>query len=79
MAKMPILINDQAWAEDVQERFDLYMDFLAESMDDPENSCETLSGEIYCGCSVCYTREAITFIAKEVLLGAQDNKIELAL
>lgn len=80
MAKMPIVINDEKWAEDLQERFDLYMDQLAECVDneDPENSFETLSGELYCGCSVCYTREIITFVSKEVLLGAQSGKIELA-
>ena len=80
MAKMPIVINDEKWAEDLQERLDLYMDQLAESVndEDPENSFETLSGEYFCGCSNCYSRESLTFIANEILLGAQSGKIELA-
>ena len=77
---MPIVINDVEWAEDLEKRFELYMDQLAECIDnlDPENSFETLSGEPYCGCNVCYHREIITFISKEVLLAAKSNKIELA-
>lgn len=73
---MSFFINDEKWAEELQEGVEEYLMRLQDSIDEDEDM-ETLSGEPYCGCSQCYFREMLFFVSPEIMRGQNEKKIEL--
>jgi len=71
------IINDEKWAEELQTNVEEYLMLLQDSIDEDEDM-ETLSGQLYCGCNVCYFREMLFFIAPKVMRGQNEKKIELS-
>jgi hypothetical protein len=61
--------DDEAWAKNLEEKFEEYiyacMDSVDADLDDEE--FETVSGEPYCGCSTCYNREVIMFLMPRII------------
>jgi hypothetical protein len=74
---MSFFINDEKWAEELQTNVEEYLMLLQDSIDEDEDM-ETLSGQPYCGCNVCYFREMLFFIAPKVMRGQNEKKIELS-
>ena len=73
---MSIVINDEKWAEELQQGLEEYLMFCQDSVDEDEEF-ETLSGLPYCGCSVCYYREMLTFMAPKIITGEKEGRIQL--
>lgn len=79
MSKKEFVVNDQKWAEELEQGVEAYTDKLFEDMwtNDEEETSETLSGLPFCGCSQCFWREALFFIVPKLLKGYEEGKIEL--
>lgn len=73
---MSFIINDEKWAEELQEGVEDYLMRCQDSVDEDEEF-ETMSGEPYCGCSVCYFREMLFFVAPEIMRGQTEGRIQL--
>lgn len=73
---MSFIINDEKWAEELQEGVEDYLMRCQDSIDEDEEF-ETLSGEPYCGCTVCYFREMLFFVAPEIMQGQTEGRIQL--
>ncbi|CAB5219763.1 hypothetical protein UFOVP221_131 [uncultured Caudovirales phage] len=73
-------IHDVDWAKDLETLYEEYMDACFESVDaDPEDEpFETLSGEPFCGCPTCHTRETLFFFTPRLLKAADEGKVTLA-
>jgi hypothetical protein len=75
-SKMSFIVKDEKWAEELQEGLEEYLMRCQDSIDEDEEF-ETMSGELYCGCNVCYYREMLFFVAPEIMRGQNEQKIEL--
>ena len=73
---MSFIIKDEKWAEKLQDGLEMYLMLCQDSVDENEE-IETLSGEPYCGCNVCYFREVLFFVAPKIMKGQNEQKIEL--
>ena len=77
-------IQDTAWAKELEDNYESYM-WDVELHVAPEDDLEThgitlpktLSGEIFCGCSTCYTREQLYFLVPRIIKVYLDGKISL--
>jgi hypothetical protein len=79
MSDNEFVVNDQAWAHDLEKGVEDYTDMLFEAIWDGEtdNVTETLSKEPFCGCSACFWREALFFLVPKIIKGYEEGKIEL--
>ena len=73
---MSFIVKDEKWAEELQEGLEEYLMRCQDSIDENEEF-KTMSGELYCGCNVCYYREMLFFVAPEIMRGQNEQKIEL--
>lgn len=74
---MSFILNDEKWAEELQANVEEYLMLLQDSIDEDEDM-ETLSGQPYCGCNVCYFREMLFFVSPKIMRGQNEKKIELS-
>ena len=77
---MKFVLNDVKWAEDLQNGVEEYLGVLENFYvygDEEAEEPEVLSGDPYCGCSTCYTREYLFYVAPIIMQGQKDGKIEL--
>jgi hypothetical protein len=74
------VINDVEWAQELERAYEQYMLDCFDSMDadDSDEPFETLSGELFCGCETCQTRETLFFFTPRLLKAANEGKVELA-
>jgi len=72
-------VIDTDWAHDLEKGVEDYTDMLFEAVYEGSEDVipETLSGELFCGCSACFWREALFYIAPRLLEGYEEGKIEL--
>lgn len=68
-------IEDQAWSSELQAGLSEYIDHLLYGIDEPEEEIDTLSGQPFCGCDVCYWRETLFYVVPKVLDGYLSGKI----
>ena len=72
-------VNDQDWAQTlekgVEDYTDMLMDALYEGTEDEIS--ETISGELFCGCSQCFWRETLFYLVPRLLEGYEEGKVEL--
>lgn len=73
------VVNDQAWAHDLEKGVEDYTDMLFEAVWEggEDEIPETASGEPFCGCSACFWREALFYLVPRLLEGYNDGKVEL--
>jgi hypothetical protein len=64
---MKYVHNNMEWAASLQNRFEEYMDECFEAVDGDVEQFQTVSGELYCGCSTCFSREAIMWLMPEIV------------
>lgn len=69
-------ILDERWAEEVQAGLSEYIDNLIYGIED-EDQLPTESGELFCGCDVCYWREILVYTTARILEGQDQGKISL--
>jgi len=72
-------IKDTSWSETLEQTFEGYI-WNCESIIDGEepDNFTTLSGEPFCGCSTCYTREQLFFLVPKIIKAYKEGKIVLA-
>jgi len=73
------VIHDNEWVKQLQTDFEFYLDKCSEQVyEDTADDFKTLSGEPFCGCNVCETRETLFFLIPRLLTGAEEGKVTLA-
>lgn len=81
MSKQEFFIEDTEWAAKLTSDFEDYIWDCEGSVDfDPENEgpeFETLSGEPFCGCSICFTREQLFFLVPKIIKAYKNGQITL--
>jgi hypothetical protein len=72
-------VNDEAWAHELEKGVEDYTDMLFEAVWEGSEEAvpETLSGELFCGCSQCFWREALFYLVPRLLEGYNEGKVEL--
>lgn len=70
------VIKDSEWAEELEQGLEEYMESLYESLDSDEDY-ETLSGQPFCGCGTCVTREMLWYATPIIMQGQTDGAVEL--
>jgi hypothetical protein len=74
-----VFVVDEKWAEGLQTGVEEYMASLENFYvygDEEAEEPEVLSGQPYCGCSTCYTREYFFYSAPILIQGFLDKKLE---
>jgi hypothetical protein len=72
------LIHDTEWSKQLEAAYEEYLMTCEEQIDWVEGEPEpvpTLSGEAFCGCSTCYTREQLFFLIPHIIEGYLHGKI----
>ena len=64
------------WSRELERDFQEYIFACEESIDEDEHFA-TLSGEYFCGCSVCYTREQLFFLTPRIIEGYEEGFVKL--
>ena len=71
-------LHDQDWAVGIERGVEEYTDSLFEAIWEGDDEVpETLSGELFCGCSQCFWREALFYLVPRLLEGYEEGKVEL--
>lgn len=71
-----VVINDDVWSKKLETEYEEYM-WNCESMIDGEEPDDftTLSGEPFCGCTTCYTREQLFFLVPRIIIASQNGQV----
>ena len=59
--------NDIEWARNLEIGLDEYINDCLESVDNDDWTFETVTGEPFCGCSDCYTRETVLWLMPRII------------
>ena len=80
MTEKEFVVNDETWAQELEQGVEAYSDMLFEAVWAEEESevSETLSGLPFCGCSQCFWRETLFYIVPKIIKGYEEGKVELA-
>jgi hypothetical protein len=72
-------VNDQDWAHELEKGVEDYTDMLMDAIYEgsEDEITETISGELFCGCSSCFWREALFYLVPRLLEGYESGKVEL--
>lgn len=72
-------VEDQSWAHELEKGVEAYTDMLFEAIweGEEESIPETLSEELFCGCSNCFWRETLFFLVPRIIEGYKEGKITL--
>lgn len=73
-------IHDEDWVRKLQDDFAEYMELCwQDATKELEDGVEftTISGQPFCGCEVCETRETLAFFIPRILTASQEGKITL--
>lgn len=77
MSKQPvIIIEDTAWAKDLEQSYEAYMEKCFDSVEE-DIEFQTLSGDIFCGCQTCITREQLFFLVPKIIEGYKKGLVTL--
>jgi hypothetical protein len=69
------IVNTE-WSRELERDFQEYIFACEESIDEDDHFA-TLSGEYFCGCSVCYTREQLFFLTPRIIEGYEEGFVKL--
>jgi hypothetical protein len=79
MSNQEFFLNDDQWAKKLETLYEAYMWNCESSVDGEEpDDFRTLSGELFCGCGTCYTREQLFFLVPRIIKAYKEGKITLA-
>jgi hypothetical protein len=76
MTKREFVINDVNWAQELEHGLEEYMMDCWTSLDEGSDF-ETVSGEPFCGCGTCESREQLFFVTPKIIKAFQEGKVEL--
>ena len=74
------VIHDENWSNDLEKGVTEYTDSLIDTLFEEGESVteqETLSGELFCGCSTCFWRETFFYLVPRLLEGYNEGKVGL--
>lgn len=78
MTKREFVINDVEWAQELEHGLEEYMMDCWNSLDsEGDANFETVSGELFCGCGTCESREQLFFVTPKIIKAFQEGKVEL--
>lgn len=84
MNNIEFTVNDPEWSQQLELAYEEYIWKCEEHLDyDPEDETlgeepePTLSGEPFCGCSTCYTREQLFFLVPRIIKAYKEGKISI--
>lgn len=69
-------IEDTDWARTLETQYEEYIWKCEETIDE-ETDFVTLSGEPFCGCTTCYSREQLFFLVPKIIKAYKEGKITL--
>jgi hypothetical protein len=79
MSNQEFFLNDDHWSKELELAFESYIWNCESSIDGEEpDNFETLSGQPFCGCQTCYTREQLFFLVPRIITAYNEGKITLA-
>jgi hypothetical protein len=79
MSNQEFFLNDDHWSKELELAFENYIWNCESSIDGEEpDNFETLSGQPFCGCQTCYTREQLFFLVPRIITAYNEGKITLA-
>ena len=79
MSNQEFFLNDDHWSKELELAFENYIWNCESSIDGEEpDNFETLSGQPFCGCGTCYTREQLFFLVPRIITAYKEGKITLA-
>jgi hypothetical protein len=70
------------WAEEMEKGLQEYMERLWEGVDAdfddyPEDFFDTITGQAFCGCEVCVSREMLAFVTPRIIRAFQRGDVIL--
>jgi hypothetical protein len=73
---MDFEILDTEWARQLDRDYQEYLFACEESIDEEEHFA-TISGEYFCGCTTCYSREQLCFLTPKIIEAYKKGFIKL--
>ncbi len=76
--KVTPILRDMNWSQELEKAYEEYMTSLYCHIDWMEGEPEpepTLSGEAFCGCETCWTREQLYFLVPHIITGYLEGKV----
>jgi hypothetical protein len=71
-------LTDDQWSKDLESKYEEYIWDCESSVDGEESEEFTpLSGQPFCGCTTCYTREQLFFLVPKIIKAYKEGKIVL--
>jgi hypothetical protein len=78
MSKQEFFLEDEDWSKNLETEYEEYIWDCESSIDGEESEdFEPLSGEPFCGCTTCYTREQLFFLVPRIIKAYKEGKITL--
>lgn len=72
------IINSVEWSKELEEEYQEYMWQCESTIDgEEEDGFVTLSGEPFCGCDTCYTREQLFFLTPKIIEAYKEGYVAL--
>jgi hypothetical protein len=78
MSSPEFYLNGEDWSKDLEHEYETYIWNCESAVDGEEpEDFETLSGQPFCGCGTCYTREQLFFLVPRIIKAYKEGKIVL--
>ena len=78
MSNPEFYIENTTWSKKLEDEYEEYMWSCESAIDGEEpDDFTTLSGEPFCGCNTCYTREQLFFLIPRVIMAYKAGFITL--
>jgi hypothetical protein len=78
MSNGQFVLNDIKWSQELENEYQEYMWQCESSIDgEEEEGFVTLSGEPFCGCDTCYSREQLFFLTPRIIAGYKEGKVSV--
>lgn len=76
MSDMGFEIVDADWARELEAGCIEYLDACMESLEIDEHFV-TITEEVFCGCSVCYSREQLAYLTPRIIEAYNNGQVIL--
>lgn len=70
-------ILDESWAKQLEASLSEYVDALLSGVDDDTSQTDTETGQVFCGCDVCYWREILAYVTPRIIDGFLNGQVDL--
>jgi hypothetical protein len=77
MSKPEFYVEDVIFAQALEHDYEEYMSNCEELIDGEESDFVPLSGEPFCGCTTCYSREQLFFLVPKIIKAYKEGKITI--